>query len=532
MGAHQKIEFDFLKPDYTPIFMQRAERLEYIRAHPEELPGIKEYYRNNIAQFITDWGCTFDPRNVERDLPSTIPFILFDKQVEFVDWVLAHWRDQSPGIAEKSRDMGLSWLSVAIACSLCVLNEGFVFGFGSRKEEYVDKGGSPKSLFYKARMFVDLLPEEFRGGFNRNKTSTHMRLSFPDTGSVMTGEAGDNIGRGDRASIYFVDESAFISRSETVDAALSQTTNCQIDLSSVNGMANSFAQKRHSGKIDVFTFHWRDDPRKDEAWYQKQCDELDPVIVAQEIDINYQASAEGIVLPSIWVQSCVDAHIKLGITVDGMRDGALDVADKGRDANAFGWGVGILFEGVSSWSGSKDTEDIYGSVAKSFNICDELRISEFKYDSDGLGAGVRGDARVLNEKRVSDATKPITVVAYSGGSAVKNPDQDFVEGRTNRSMFANAKAQDWFSLRERCRTTHNAIHHGKKYDPDEIVSISSEMAELGKLLTELSQPTFSTNGAGKILINKQPEGTMSPNHADCMNIRYSNVSSGVAGLFM
>lgn len=41
----------------------------------------------------------------------------------------------------------------------------------------------------------------------------------------------------------------------------SQTTNCKIDLSSVNG-ANAFYRKRHSGKVKVFVFDWRDDPRK------------------------------------------------------------------------------------------------------------------------------------------------------------------------------------------------------------------------------------------------------------------------------
>ncbi|ENR0825954.1 TerL protein, partial [Escherichia coli] len=99
------------------------------------------------------------------------------------------------------------------------------------------------------------------------------------------------------------------------------------DLSSVNGMNNPFAQKRHSGKIPVFTFHWRSDPRKDDEWYHKECEKIDnPVIVAQELDLNYQASAEGILIPSEWVQAAVDAHIRLGIQPGGQRLGAMDVA--------------------------------------------------------------------------------------------------------------------------------------------------------------------------------------------------------------
>jgi hypothetical protein len=117
-----------------------------------------------------------------------------------------------------------------------------------------------------------------------------MRILNPENGAAIVGEAGDNIGRGNRTSIYFKDESAFYERPQAIDAALSQTSNCKIDVSTVNGNGNPFYQKRHSGKIPVFTFHWRDDPRKDAAWYQKQRDTLDPVIVAQEIDIDYNAS--------------------------------------------------------------------------------------------------------------------------------------------------------------------------------------------------------------------------------------------------
>ncbi len=38
-----------------------------------------------------------------------------------------------------------------------------------------------------------------------------------------------------------------------------------------------------SGKVPVFVFDWRDDPRKDQAWYDKQRINLDPVVLAQEV---------------------------------------------------------------------------------------------------------------------------------------------------------------------------------------------------------------------------------------------------------
>jgi hypothetical protein len=517
--------FDFRKPDYNAVFEWRMERLQRIRQTPTLLPAMRTFYRDNPGQFIIDWGMTVDPRNVERGLPARIPFILFPRQEEWIDWFMECWRTQEPGITEKTRDMGISWLTVATACSVCLFNRGVAAGFGSRKEEYVDKIGSPKSLFDKARNFINLLPAEFRGTWDIRKHAPHMRILFPDTDSVMTGEAGDGIGRGDRASFYFVDEAAFLERPELVDASLSATTNCRQDVSTPNGMANSFAQRRHSGNIKVFTFHWRDDPRKDDAWYAKQVEKLDPVTLAQEVDINYQASVEGILIPSEWVQSAIDAHIKLGIKPTGIRMGAMDVADEGKDKNAFAWRYGFLMQGIKEWSGKGS--DIFGSVEQVFGWCDQYGLSSTRYDADGLGAGVRGDARIINEQRKLLRLSTVTATPFRGSGAVFEPESEAVPGdaftapRLNKDFFANAKAQAWWALRTRFQKTHRAVTDGQIYDPDELIVINGEMPLKDKLIIELSQPTYSVNGTGKIVVDKKPDGTKSPNLADSTMILYA-----------
>lgn len=66
----------------------------------------------------------------------------------------------------------------------------------------------------------------------------------PENGAVIVGEAGDNIGRGNRTSIYFKDESAFYEHPDTIDAALSQTSNCKIDISTPNGDSTSPSRRR------------------------------------------------------------------------------------------------------------------------------------------------------------------------------------------------------------------------------------------------------------------------------------------------
>lgn len=512
--------FDFKNPDYIQVFEWRVERLQRIRSNPAVLPALRAFYREHPAQFIIDWGMTFDPRNVERGLPASIPFLLFPRQEEWIEWFMDRWKSREPGLTEKTRDMGMSWLTIGLADTVCLFNTGMVVGFGSRKEEYVDKIGAPKSLFWKARQFLQMLPPEFRGSWDINRHAPHMRILFPDTDSVITGESGDGIGRGDRTSFYIVDEAAFLERPQLVDASLSATTNCRQDISTPNGMGNPFAQKRFGGKIKVFTFHWRDDPRKDDAWYEKQCHDLDPVTVAQEIDINYSASVEGVVIPSAWVQAAIGAHLKLGIEPTGMRRGALDVADEGKDKNAFAGRHGILLEHIQSWSGKGG--DIFETVTKAFSICDAMGYDGFDYDADGLGSGVRGDARVINESRRDAGVKQIEDQPFRGSGAVFDPDGEMVQGRQNKDFFENAKAQAWWALRIRFQNTYRAVVEGRTdVDLDNIISIAPDLPELVPLTMELSQPTYTPNKVGKIVINKTPEGTKSPNLADAVMIVFN-----------
>lgn len=279
-------------------FLTRSERLANLRAKPEAWAALKLFYRDHPVEFINDWGVTHDPRNSEIGLPVAVPFVLWQKQRDYIAWLHARWLSREDGLVEKSRDAGVSWLCVGFAVWMWSFHAQSVIGFGSRKEEYVDNGGDPKSLFWKVREFIEYLPIELRPqGYSRQRHVTHMRVENPENDAVIVGESGDNIGRGNRTSIYFKDESAFYERADMIEAALSQTSNCKIDVSTPNGNGNAFYRKRHGGKIKVFTFHWRDDPRKDDAWYRKQVEMLDPVIVAQEIDIDYNASTSDAWIP-------------------------------------------------------------------------------------------------------------------------------------------------------------------------------------------------------------------------------------------
>lgn len=526
-----------------PEIIAEMTRRYYYKAVIEqsELSIQAEIYKckNDPAHWFDHWIWTYDPRGMPFGLPANLPFVLRPKQVELVDWLLERESTQTHGLIEKSRDEGMSYVVLGFYLHRWLFVDGFAGGVGSRKEELVDKKGDPKTLLHKFRDMFSKMPDWIKPkGFVEKVHDNYMRIINPDNGATITGEAGDNIGRGGRTTMYFLDEWAFVERQEAVDAAISQNTNVHIKGSTPNGIGDRFHQDRFSGRYSVFTMPWRANPDKNwtveyngkfiHPWYEKQLATLDDVVLAQEVDINYAASVEGVLIPSTWIQAALDAHIKLGIEATGDRIGGLDVADEGKDKNSLAWRHGIVLKRLDTWSGKGD--DIFGTTQKAMDISIEDSIDTLFYDADGLGAGVRGDSRVINDQQREKGLREVDVQPFRGSGSVHDPDGQMVESRLNKDFFANLKAQSWWFLRLRFQETFRAIQ-GREYDPDMLISLSSkdiDSKELALLTTELSQPTYTKNGVGKILVNKQPDGTASPNRADgvmiCFNPQVSELN--------
>lgn len=511
---------------YAAVFKARGRKLSILRKlNPTIWVQLRRYYQEHIDDFINDWGLTFDPRNVRRGLPVVLPFNLDPKQREWVQFTYQNWRDGQYALTEKSRDVGLSWLSMAFSCALCVLFDHVVVGVGSFKQEKVDQRGDMGSLLEKARFFLEGLPRELCAGFDRDVHSAHMRLFFPATQSAIIGEVGDSIGRGARTSVYFVDEAAHLLHDQLIDAALSKTTDCRQDLSSVFGMSNTFAERAHDGTSRKFTFHWKDNPRFTQAMYEDFLEQWGPVITAQELDINYQASVEGVVIPAEWVNAAIDSHLVLGLQPTGEKAAGFDVADRGIDKNAFASRHGILVEYAEQFSG-KATGDIYASVERVFMLCDMHGCLRFTYDADGVGAGVMGDARKVNEARAGRMDRELEVLAFRGSSSVVQPGAQMVEGRRNEDFFENLKAQAWWALRIRFQLTFRAVQamragHPIQFDPSDIISIASDFKDRAQLIVELSRPVYTQSKSGKLLIDKTPDGVASPNLADAVMMLFA-----------
>ena len=198
------LERDEWPPDYRAVYAWRIQVLSELRQRSDMLAGAKRYYSTRPAEFIMHWMDTYNPRLVGN---KWIPFIFFKRQSEFIEFVESLRADNENGLVEKCRDIGATWLACAYSVWTWLFITDDATGWGSRKQELVDKLGDPDSIFEKIRLLIKRLPAEWLPeGYKPRDHSTFMKLVNPANGATLTGESGDNIGRGGRKSRYFKDE--------------------------------------------------------------------------------------------------------------------------------------------------------------------------------------------------------------------------------------------------------------------------------------------------------------------------------------
>ena len=452
-----------------------------------------------------------------------------------MEFLQACFQSDEGGLIEKSRDMGATWVCCAFTVWLWIFHPGVSIGWGSRKEMLLDRIGDPDSIFEKIRNLIQGIPREFLpDGFIYDHMS-FMKVVSRKSGSTITGETGDTIGRGGRKKIYFKDESAHYERPEKIEAAISENTRVPIDISSVNGLGNVFHRRREAGadwtgkivpgRTQVFVMDWRDHPNKTEEWYQirKKKFEDDGLshIFAQEVDRNYSASVEGIIIPAEWVSAAIDAHLTLEWPdMDTAPWGAgLDVADGGGDTNALAGRQGPILRFVTEWG----ARDVAVTARKAAADLEDLGSLDLQYDCIGVGSGVKAEANNLIDSGAMP--KGIRFVAWSAAASVQNPHGRVIEGDEespkNKDFYDKLKPQAWWELRNRFYRTWKAVTEGADYDPDVLISINSEIPLLRKLQKELSQATMGRSTKTlKMIVDKSPPGTVSPNLADAVVMAY------------
>jgi len=222
--------------------------------------------------FLNGFGWTYDPRGLtpdkQRPFPK-IPFILYPFQEEALAWLIDHI-GRRDGLIEKSRDMGASCLCISAVSWYWLFRPLQSFLLVSRVEEYVEKSGNPKALFWKFDYLIDNLPQWLRPlGYNHNAHRMKMHAENPENGSVIDGESTNKrVARGDRRTAIILDEFAAVETGDQVLSSTRDATPCRIFNSTPEGIANAFYKMKCSN-IDKLRLHWTTHPLKAAGLYSK-----------------------------------------------------------------------------------------------------------------------------------------------------------------------------------------------------------------------------------------------------------------------
>jgi phage terminase large subunit len=275
------------------------------------------------------------------------------------------------------------------------------------------------------------------------------------------------------------------------------------------------------GLMTIVQTNWRDCPQwfPPELAIEREDDykNLDPAEYRHIWEGEYSDTVPNAIIRPEWFDACVDAHVKLGFAPLGQERVAYDPADSG-DEKAVAYIHGsVVLDVRSTEEGRIDTATDW---AMSYAI--DRKPDVFTWDADGMGMGLK--------RQITDALagKKVAIEAFRGSEGADNPDSpyqpmdsDVKKAKSNKETFANKRAQYYFMLRDRMHRTYLAVDKGEKlYNPDDLISFSSDIEDIGALRAEVCRIPRKHNNSGRLQLMTKPEmlkqGIKSPNMADAV----------------
>lgn len=257
--------------------------------------------------FVNKFLYTFNP----KQHPYHLPFILFPFQEQLVKDIVYAIENGEDIFVDKSRDMGVTYTTLAVLLWFWRFVPGSNFLVGSRKEDYVDnRGGNSagankeESLFGKMEYMLTraasvILPV----GFQLKKHMTYMSLVNPDNGNIISGESSNpNFSRGGRYKAILLDEFAFWDNDTAAWGATADTSDCRIVVTTAGikpGKAKRLRFGKDGEKIRIVELDHELDPRKDDKWEARERERRSAEDYAREVGRNWEGAIQGRVYDEI-----------------------------------------------------------------------------------------------------------------------------------------------------------------------------------------------------------------------------------------
>lgn len=272
----------------------RIKLLEAVEADENIADDLWDACSQDILFYVNSFLWTFDPRLVELDENTNIPFLTWNCQ----DWFFGECVDclgKYDLNLEKTRDLGASWMVLTTLDWFWRFDDRHLsFLLVSSKEDLVDWRGNPDTLFAKLDHIDKTLPWFLKPKAGINRYNLHRENL--DTGSVFTGAAttGD-VGRAGRRTAIYMDEFSIFERGDDV-AALAATqaaTKCRIFTATPKGMGTAHAALRTTPGVKTRQLHWTEHPSHVRGLYRGENGKLDVVDSNYPFPPDYQFKMDG-----------------------------------------------------------------------------------------------------------------------------------------------------------------------------------------------------------------------------------------------
>ncbi len=246
------------------------------------------------------------------DEPNCLPFVPYEFQEEYITEVwdsIMQWTkpysertDLTNIFVEKSRQMGISWVTMAIFVYWFIFyNHKYLVI--SQKWDDVDKIWNMKALLEKVRFMIRNIPKWMQPKWYDHKFMTISRWDW--TWSITWESANPDASRWWTYHAIFMDEMASMQNAVAINTAASSATPCRIFNSTPKWEWNEFYRMRKAttdfintewqlvkASIKWLRYHWTEHPLYTTEWYNLRIQGMSPEKIAQELEIDYNTSVE------------------------------------------------------------------------------------------------------------------------------------------------------------------------------------------------------------------------------------------------
>jgi len=236
-------------------------------------------------------------------------------------------------------------------------------------------------------------------------------------------------------------------------------------------------------------------------------------VIAQELELDYTASIEGITIPAAWVRAAVGLDLPRSKHVAA----GLDIGEEGPDLSVLVARAGPVVLPPVSWGRTLTTETAWRARDEGRR----LGVQELNYDSGGVGSGVKSTwLTAEREARAAGRPSPLPFRVSPVEAGSSPTETAWPDGLTSKEKFVNLRAEMWWLLRVRFEKSYEFREKGLRHPAEEMISIPDDP----DLIAQLSSVLHFRTESGKVQLESKKDmrkrGVKSPDFAEALALSF------------